>query len=98
MRFSELREKEVINVCDCRRLGFVEDIAFDSCSGCIEKLFVPVPGKCCGLLAPEFEYVICFNQINQIGPDIILVKVNPDEIRVPCNKRKGKKRLEFDKW
>lgn len=94
MRFSELREKEVINVCDCSRLGCVEDIAFDACSGCIEKLFVPVPGKCCGLLAPEFEYVICFNQIAQIGPDIILVKVNPEEIRVPCSKRKGKANLK----
>ena len=98
MRFSELKEKEVINVCDCRRLGCVGDIAFDPCSGCIEKLFVPLPGKCGGLFAPEFEYVICFDQISQIGPDIILVKVNPEEIRMPCNKKKAKKQLEFDKW
>ena len=100
MRFSELKEKEVINICDCRRLGCVGDLKFDPCSGCIEKLYVPLPGKCGGLFPPEFEYVICFDQVKQIGPDIILVEVRPEEARVPCDKSKGKtkNRLEFDKW
>ena len=35
MRICDLKEKEVINVCDGRRLGFVEDVEFDLCSGCI---------------------------------------------------------------
>lgn len=98
MRFSELKEKEVINICDCKRLGCVGDLSFDPCSGCIEKIFVPLPGKCGGLFGPEFEYVIGFDQISQIGPDIILVKVNPEEIRRPCEKKKAKRQLEFDKW
>lgn len=47
MRMSELKRKEVINVCDCRRLGFVGDMEFDPCTGQIKALIVPGPG--CGL-------------------------------------------------
>ena len=36
MRMSELKRKEVINVCDCRRLGFVGDMEFDPCTGQIK--------------------------------------------------------------
>ncbi|MFR1256586.1 MAG: PRC-barrel domain-containing protein [Eubacterium sp.] len=38
MRICDLKEKEVINVCDGRRLGFVEDVEFDLCSVCITPL------------------------------------------------------------
>ena len=43
MRMSELKRKEVINVCDCRRLGFVGDMEFDPCTGQIKALIVPGP-------------------------------------------------------
>lgn len=45
MRFCELREKEVINCCSCKRLGCVADIEFDPCSGTIEAIIIPGPGK-----------------------------------------------------
>ena len=32
MRICDLREKEVINICDGERLGFVEDVEFDLCT------------------------------------------------------------------
>ena len=76
MLFSELRCKEVINIKDCKKLGRVQDIEFNPCNGCIEKIFIPA---CCGkwgcLFPTEPDYVICFNEIKQIGPDIILVDV-----------------------
>lgn len=76
MLFSELKCKEVINIRDCRKLGRVQDIEFDCCTGCIEKIYIPA---CCGkfgcLFPTEPDYVICFREIKQIGPDIILVDV-----------------------
>lgn len=48
MRICDLKEKEVINVCDGRRLGFVEDVEFDLCSGCITHIIVPGPCKFLG--------------------------------------------------
>lgn len=93
MRLWDLKEKEVINVCDCKRLGCVTDVEFDICKGTIEKIIVPGPGKCCGFLGPEFEFVICWNQIVQIGPDVILVKVNVDQVMVTCSKKSKDKKF-----
>ena len=38
MRICELKQKEVINCCDCKMIGSVEDLEFDICTGCIEAL------------------------------------------------------------
>ena len=76
MLFSELKCKEVINIRDCKRLGKVADFEFDHCTGCIKKLIVPASGCFCCFFKSEPDYVICYNQIKQIGPDIILVDIH----------------------
>ena len=38
MTFCELREKDVINIKDCKRLGCVSDLVFDPKNGCILAL------------------------------------------------------------
>lgn len=43
IRFCGLKEREVINICDCKRLGFVADLQINICSGCVEALIVPGP-------------------------------------------------------
>ena len=75
MRICDLKEKEVINVCDGRRLGFVEDVEFDLCSGCITHIIVPGPCKFLGFIGREEEYVIGLCHICQVGCDLILVEV-----------------------
>ena len=67
MRVCELREKEVINVCNCKRLGNPVDLVFDACSGCIEAIVIPGPGKICGFLGSDSEYVIPFSCIKKMG-------------------------------
>ena len=47
MRICDLRQKEVINIKDCKRLGYVCDIEFDRKTGCITQLIVPGTGKIC---------------------------------------------------
>ena len=44
MRICDLKQKEVINVKDCRRLGFVGDVDFDIQTGKITAIIVPGPG------------------------------------------------------
>lgn len=82
MRISDLKQKEVINICDCRRLGFVGDVDFDMESGCLLAIIVPGPGCFCGFLVREKEYVIPFCDIRQVGPDIILVNVDLEKATV----------------
>lgn len=81
MRIDDLKRKEVINSCTCRILGCADDVEFDICTGCIKAIIVPGPGKWCGLICSEFEFVIPFQCIIQVGPDIILVKVDEDEVK-----------------
>lgn len=78
MRMWELRQKEVINCCNCKRLGYVADMEFDICKGCIHAIIVLGPGKICGLFGNEREFVIPYSCIKQIGPDIILVEINEE--------------------
>lgn len=84
MRICDLRRKEVINCNDCRRLGFVDDVVFDPCTGCIEALIVPGPTKFCCLVCSDFEFIIPFKCVKQIGPDIILVNVCEDDVKHKC--------------
>ena len=84
MRICDLKQKEVINICDCRRLGFVGDVDFDMETGCLLAIIVPGPGCFCGFLVREREYVIPFCDIRQVGPDIILVNVDLEKATERC--------------
>ncbi len=83
MRMSELKRREVINVCDCKRWGFVGDLDVDPCTGRILAIIVPGPGCVCGFLGREKEFVIPFGDICQIGDDIILVRVEEKKEKPP---------------
>ena len=80
MRISELKQKEIINVKDCKRLGFAGDVDFDMKTGCLLALIVPGPGCFCGFLGREKEYIIPYQDICQVGEDIILVDVKEKEV------------------
>ena len=58
MRFCELKEKDVINICDCKRLGNVADLEFDPKTGCIQALIVYESGKFWGLFGKDCEIII----------------------------------------
>lgn len=84
MRVCDLKQKEVINVCDCKRLGCVSDLIFNEFTGCIEAIIVPGIGKICGIFGRDTEYIIPWRQIKQIGPDIILVEVDEEKVLKKC--------------
>jgi len=84
MRICDLKNKEVINVCDCKSLGCVVDIDFDECNGCINALIVPGPCRICGLFGRDLEYIIPFKCVRGIGPDAILVDVNIEKVTHKC--------------
>ncbi len=79
-RFCELRNKEVINICDGTRYGYVKDLEIDTKSARILAIIVPIEGKGFGLFCSDKEYCIPWACIVKIGDDIILVDVKTDEI------------------
>lgn len=78
MRLCEFQDKEVINTCDCKKLGCVVDLIIDECKGCIEAIIIPKGGKFCGIFGDVAEYIIPYNCIKKIGPDIILVEIHEE--------------------
>ena len=84
MRLCELRAKEVINICDGKRLGNVEDVLLDVCKGCISAIIIPGPGRICGFLGTDKEYIIPIECIRKVGEDIILVEVNEEKCLQNC--------------
>lgn len=79
MRIYELRQKEVVNMCNCEKIGFVADVEFNPKNGCIEALIIPGPCKLWGILGRDQEYVIPFCDVRHIGPDVILVEVEKEK-------------------
>lgn len=75
MLFSELKSKDVINITDCRKLGHICDLEIDECKGCICKIKVPGSKGWLSFFRCEQEISICWKDIHQIGPDIILVDI-----------------------
>lgn len=72
-RFSELREKEVIHVCEGTRLGYPGGVTIELGGGRIVNLIVPGPCRFFGLFGREFDYVVPWGCIRRFGDDIILV-------------------------
>ena len=86
LKLSELRCKEVICVADGRRLGFVCDVEIESPEGCVRSIIVPGPCRFLGLIGRKEDYVIPWQCIRRIGPDIILVEIKPEDCCVPRHK------------
>lgn len=79
-RFVGLTEKEVINVCDGKRLGHVCDLEVEMPSGKICALFVPQEGSKWNFFGSPQVYRVPWGCVRQIGDDIILVEVDSEEI------------------
>ena len=83
-RIRDLRRKEVINICDGKRLGFITDADFDRNTGCICAFIIPGPAHICGFLGRDSEYVVPFRCVEQIGEDFVLVKAVTEECLNKC--------------
>ena len=72
---NDLRDKEVINICDGRKLGCVDDVEVDVNSGRLVAIVVPCDGRLFGFGRSK-NLVILWDSIEKIGDDTILVKID----------------------
>ena len=84
---EDFREKEVVNICDGKKLGCVAEIEFNVCDGKLTAIIVPIEGGFLGLGGKE-RIVIPWEKIVRIGEDVILVN-GEGLVPLPC-KKKGK--------
>lgn len=72
-RIRDLRCKEVVNVCDGCRLGYVNDVEVRTPDGQVMAVVVLGPCRFFGLFGRGEEYYIPWENIQRIGADIILI-------------------------
>lgn len=91
-RIRGLRRKEVINICDGCRLGYVSDVDIKVPEGQVVAIVVSGPGLFFGLFGRGEEFYVPWDCIQRIGDDIILVD-KPFQRRDSNLEKKRRKRL-----
>ena len=95
---NDLRDKDVINICDGRKLGCVDDVEVDVSNGRLVSIIVPCDGRLFGF-GRSRSLVILWDCIEKIGDDTILVKVDVKEYAFkgggPDYEKTRKRRLFF---
>ena len=72
----DFKHKEVLNICDGKRLGFVQDVCADLDSGRITSIIVPGgTNRLMNLFSNSNDIVIPWEQIKCIGEDLILIEL-----------------------
>ncbi len=82
VKLTDLQCKEVICISDGRRLGFITDVLLEIPEGKIRAIVVPGPSKFLGVLGRHDDYIVSWDCICRIGPDIVLVDTKPEDCRV----------------
>ena len=92
-RIRDFRCKEVINVCDGCRLGYVSDLDVRVPEGQVVAIIVYGPGRFFGLFGRGEEYYIPWDCIKQVGDDIILIDKPFPRQEPPRRERRARRRL-----
>lgn len=84
IKISELRDREIVNVLDGRRLGPVKDIILDLEKGRINALVLPgnTGGRILGIFGRNDDLIVPWDKINRIGVDVVLVEAQGQHIEV----------------
>lgn len=73
-RIAELQYKELVDITDGTRYGFIGDLEIDAESGSIRNIIVYGKTRMLGLLGREADAVFPWSAIRRIGADLILVE------------------------
>lgn len=71
----DFKHKEVVNITDGRRLGFVQDVTANLETGIITSIIVPGNSKLLNFFSSGNDIIIPWEKIKCIGEDIILVEI-----------------------
>lgn len=71
----DFKHKEVININNGKRLGYVQDVCADLETGMITSIIVPGSNKMMSFFNQNNDIVIPWQNIKCIGDDLILVEI-----------------------
>ena len=71
----DFKHKEVVNINNGKRLGYLQDVCADLETGMITSIIVPGNNKVLNLFSSNNEVIIPWQNIKCIGEDLILVEI-----------------------
>ncbi len=92
-RIMDLQSKDVICIKNGACLGRVCDVEVDTCSGKLNSLIVYGKSRFFGLFGRCDDMIICWEDVEVIGEDTVLVNFEPS----PHKRKKGKGYNFFNK-
>lgn len=75
--FNDLRNKEIINLCDGSRMGHIVDMIFSSENGKIRGIVAPGEKR---LFKKTDEIFIPIEKVRRIGDDVILIRYEINDL------------------
>lgn len=75
--YSDLKNKEVVNVADGKKLGHIIDILFDNASGEVKGVVVPGDKK---IFRKTEDIFVPLARVKKIGDDVVLVYLQNSRI------------------
>lgn len=73
-RMAELQYKEVVDIVDGTRYGYIGDLEVNTERGTIESIIIYGRPRLFGLLGRETDAVFPWSAVKRIGADLILVE------------------------
>ena len=91
---TNLSDKQVINICDGRIIGYVSDFKLDPCDGRLIAIIVPAETRLFAFRRCS-DIIIPWEKICKIGKDVILVDIGiSTENTLIFDEKYNKKRLK----
>lgn len=78
LKLSDIRDKEVINLFNGERLGYINDFEIDLEKGSLIGIIIPGEGKVMSFFSKTNDLLINWNKIIKIGTDTILVNLRDE--------------------
>jgi len=77
MKISDFQSKDVINIVDGKKLGYINDIELDLRQGRIDSIVIPQVTRFLGIFGQNGgEIIIPWRNIVKIGTDVVLVRID----------------------
>ncbi len=76
VRACDLKQREVINIVNAERLGYIYDVDIDFETGRIRSIIIPNRRGLFGFFSKRNDYVIPWEKIVTVGREIVLVRMD----------------------
>lgn len=72
---TELKDKDIINICSGENLGYADDVCLDTKTASVTGLVIYGKPRYFGIFGPREKYIVSYENIKLIGKDVILAEI-----------------------